>query len=182
MLATMELPAGRHLEDTLDARADSELRERFIRMAERELDRAYRLAGVILGSAPEAEDAVGDALERAWRSLAELRDTERFQAWFERIVVNACRDVVRRRGRVRFVGLEAGDAPRTADPFRTVLESDAAYRLIRVLGADEREVVILHFWADLTLEAVAERLDLPVGTVKSRLHRALVRMRGETAG
>ena len=45
------------------------------------------------------------------------------------------------------------------------------------LTPDEREVVVLHFWADLTLESVAERLGNPVGTVKSRLHRALERMR-----
>jgi RNA polymerase sigma-70 factor (ECF subfamily) len=50
---------------------------------------------------------------------------------------------------------------------------------MRDLPEDEREVVVLHFWADLTLEAVADRLGRPVGTVKSRLHRALVRMRVE---
>lgn len=177
MIATVGLPNRRQLEETLDARPAAEARERFIRMAERELDRAYRLAGLLLGSGADAEDAVGDALERAWRELGRLRETERFQAWFDRIVVNACRDRLRRRGRIRFVELDGQDAARAPDAFRAVLDSDEAFRSMTGLSPDEREVVVLHFWADLTLEAVADRLGQPVGTVKSRLHRALGRMR-----
>lgn len=151
--------------------------ERFINLAERELDRSYRLAGLLLGNAAEAEDAVGDALERAWRELDGLRDTTRFQAWFDRIVVNACRDRLRRRGRVQFVPLAPDAGLRITDPFRDILDNDEAFRLLRDLPAEEREIVILHFWADLTLVSAAERLGLRPGTVKSRLHRALARMR-----
>ncbi|HJP89579.1 MAG TPA: sigma-70 family RNA polymerase sigma factor, partial [Candidatus Limnocylindrales bacterium] len=172
MLFISALSAERELEDALDARADAAIRERFVALVDRELDRAYRLAGLILGTGAEAEDAVGDAMERAWRSHGGLRDADRFQAWFDRILVNACRDVVRRRGRVRFVDLALDDQHPAADPFAAVLANDAAFRLVRDLPADEREIVVLHFWADLTLEAVAERLGLPAGTVKSRLHRA----------
>lgn len=181
MIATMGFTARRHLEETLDARPIAEAREQFIRMAERELDRAYRLAGLILGNSAEAEDAVGDALERAWRDLGRLRDTDRFQAWFDRILVNTCRDRLRRRGRIRFVELDAQDSHRAPDAFRDVLDNDEAFRAMVALSSDEREIVVLHFWADLTLDAVAERLGQPVGTVKSRLHRALVRMRDAMA-
>jgi RNA polymerase sigma-70 factor, ECF subfamily len=150
---------------------------RFLGLVERELDRSYRLAGLLLGDAAEAEDAVGDALERAWRDLHTLRDLERFQSWFDRIVVNCCRDRLRRRNRVRFVALESAEGAQAADPFRDLLDGDATFSLVRDLMPEEREIVILHFWADLTLESVAERLDVRIGTVKSRLHRALVRMR-----
>lgn len=159
----------------------SDVRDRFIRMADRELDRAYRLAGLLLGNGGEAEDAVGDALERAWAQLDNLRDHDRFQAWFDRIVVNACRDVLRRRGRVRFVELEADSSARSPDPFRGVLDGDEALRAIAGLVPEEREVVILHFWADLTLDSVAERLGVPPGTARSRLHRALTRLRATMA-
>lgn len=179
MIATMGLPA-RRLEETLDDHAATDARDRFIRMAERELDRSFRLAGLILGSAVEAEDAVGDALERAWREIGRLREPDRFQAWFDRIVVNACRDALRRRGRIRFVALHE-DASRKVDAFRSVLDADEAFRAMSALPADELEIVVLHFWADLTLDVVAERLDLPPGTVRSRLHRALVRMRESMA-
>ena len=75
---------------------------RFRALAAGELDRAYRLAGLLMGDATEAEDATQEALLRAWTSLGSLRDPAGFQAWFDRILVNICRDRLRRRGRIRF--------------------------------------------------------------------------------
>ena len=71
--------------------------DEFGALTERHLDGAYRLATVILGDSMEAEDAVHDAAIAAWRSWSSLRDPERFEAWFSRIVVNACRDRLRSR-------------------------------------------------------------------------------------
>jgi RNA polymerase sigma-70 factor, ECF subfamily len=154
----------------------TEARLHMAHLAALELDRAYRLAGLILGDAAEAEDAVGDALERAWGRALQLRDPAGFQAWFDRILVNVCRDRLRRRGRVRFLPLP-DDAIDRRDPFRDILAQDEAFRAMADLSVDERTVLILHFWADLTLADVAARVGWPIGTVKSRLHRALERMR-----
>lgn len=165
----------------LDQRAESETAV-FTGFADAALPRSYRLAGLLLGSASEAEDAVGDALERAWREFPRLRDRDRFSAWFDRILVNGCRDRLRRRARLRFVEIEA-EMPATAvDPFARILEGDAALRAVRLLGADERIVIVLHYWADLTLDEIAVRLACPRGTVRSRLHRALERLRADAAG
>jgi RNA polymerase sigma-70 factor (ECF subfamily) len=162
------------LEGTLDAGEATDSRERFLRQAGRELDRAYRLAGLILGDRSDAEDATQEALLRAWRSLGSLRDPAGFGAWFDRILVNLCRDRLRRRARVRFVPIEgAGPEHAGADPFRDILDRDEATRALAILEPDERVVVVLHYWGDLTLVAVAERTGWPIGTVKSRLHRAL---------
>ena len=151
--------------------------EAFLRLAGGELDRAYRLAGLILGNSHDAEDATQDALLRAWRSAASLRDPAGFQAWFDRILVNVCRDRLRRRGRIRFIALDPGtDVELARDPIRAILDRDEALRALETLEPDERTVLVLHFWADLTLAATAERLGWPIGTVKSRLHRALERM------
>jgi RNA polymerase sigma-70 factor (ECF subfamily) len=165
-------------EATLKLQAAADRSDRFVALATGELDRAYRLAGLILGDAAEAEDAVGDALERAWASLDRLRDPAGFSAWFDRILVNACRDRLRRRRVVRFIPLEPENGRvEPADPFRQVLDRDELVRSVRELPDDERVVVILHYWADLTLQGVADRVGLPIGTVKSRLHRALEHMR-----
>ena len=64
-----------------------------------------------------------------------------------------------------------------SDPFAAVIESDAAVRAIGVLPADERAIVVMRYWADLQVDEIARRLGIPAGTVKSRLHRALGRMR-----
>jgi RNA polymerase sigma-70 factor, ECF subfamily len=135
--------------------------------------RCYRLAGLILGNGADAEDAIGDALLRAWRQLPSLRDDDRFEAWFDRIVVNVCRDRLRRRRLVRFVPLPDEPSIAPGDPFRAVIERDALLRAADGLGVDERTVLVLHYWADLTLDEVARRMGIPVGTVKTRLHRAL---------
>jgi RNA polymerase sigma-70 factor (ECF subfamily) len=160
--------------------------ERFLRLAGSELDRAYRLAGLVLGDAHDAEDATQDALIRAWRSLSSLRDPTGFRAWFDRILVNVCRDRLRRRHRIRFIPLDgAAGLVQAGDPFRAVLEREEMLSRLALLDADERIVIVLHYWADLTLVAVAERLGWPVGTVKSRLHRALemmARASGEREG
>ena len=160
-------------------RTKNEADERLARQVSGALDRAYRLAGLILGQAADAEDVAHDAAVRAWQSAGSLRDPAAFEAWFDRIVVNACRDRMRRNSRVRFIELPADDDRRVADPFKALLDRDEALRLIRHLSTDERAVVVLHYWADLPLTEVAERLGWPVGTVKTRLHRALEAMRDE---
>jgi RNA polymerase sigma-70 factor, ECF subfamily len=169
---------ARTWEATLTDRSAGTRSESFVTLTTAALDRAYRLAGLILSDAVEAEDAVGDALERAWASFGRLRDPAGFPAWFDRILVNGCRDRLRRRRRVQFVPLEpAHDRPAFGDPFREVLERDDLLRSVRHLDDEERLVIVLHFWADLTLADVAARTGWPIGTVKSRLHRALTRMR-----
>lgn len=177
MIAIVALASARSVE-AMQGLVEADRSTLFVELAGRDLDRVYRLAGLLLGDAAEAEDAVGDALERAWIALPRLRDLAGFSAWFDRIVVNVCRDRLRRRKRVRFVRIDGStDRSTTADPFRGVLDRDEILGRLELLPHDERAVVVLHYWADLTQEAVAERLGCPVGTVKSRLNRALVRMR-----
>jgi RNA polymerase sigma-70 factor (ECF subfamily) len=71
----------------------------------------------------------------------------------------------------------AGPEPVGRDPFAAFIEREALLARLDALTADERVVVVLRFWADLPLEDIAERLRWPLGTVKSRLHRALGRLR-----
>jgi RNA polymerase sigma-70 factor (ECF subfamily) len=186
---TAARPRGGRIVRTPGVAAAESAEDHFRRLAASELPRSYRLAGLLLGDAFDAEDAVQDALLRAWRELPRLRDPDRFQAWFDRILVNICRDRLRRRRLVRLVAIdpETADEPlhatdlaartgafnRTVDPFRAVLERDAVLRATQRLGPEERAVIVLHYWADLTLDDVARRTSSPIGTVKTRLHRAL---------
>jgi RNA polymerase sigma-70 factor, ECF subfamily len=161
-------------EDVLGDPTSTMTEERFLDLASGELDRAYRLAGFLLGDAHDAEDATQDALVRAWQSLRSLRDPDGFRPWFDRILVNLCRDRLRRRRRIRFLPLDgAVEVAQARDPFGAVLDRDELLARLSVLDADERIVVVLHYWADLTLVSIARALGWPIGTVKSRLHRAL---------
>ena len=119
---------------------------------------------------------------RGWRSAASLRDPSRVDAWLDGILVNVCRDRMRRRKLVRFIVLADGATGPALDQFQAVIDRDEVARAMRGLDADQRIVVVLHYWGGVTLEGVADRLGWPLGTVKSRLHRALRQMRASLDG
>ncbi|HYO42686.1 MAG TPA: sigma-70 family RNA polymerase sigma factor [Candidatus Limnocylindrales bacterium] len=165
--------AGLHVVD--------ERSEAFRGLVDRHLDGAYRLASVILNDRVEAEDAVHDAAVAAWRAFAGLHDPDRFEAWFRRILVNGCRDRLRARARRRVVDvgreLVEREHPVVLDASEATAARDALDRALAGLDADHQVVVALRFHADLTVPAIAEALGIPEGTVKSRLHHALGRLR-----
>jgi RNA polymerase sigma factor (sigma-70 family) len=137
---------------------------------------AYRLARAILLDDAEAEDAVQEASLAAWRRRDSLRDPARFDAWFDRILVNQCRDQLRRRKRsVPVAAPRIGFDP-AAGPMNAGTDADLG-RALDALDADHRIVVLLRYWQDRTVDDIADRVGIPAGTVKSRLHNALRSMR-----
>ncbi len=159
--------------------ADEDTRARaFAGMVDRRaLDAAYRYATLILGDRADAEDATHDAALMAWRRFAELRDPARFDAWFGRILVNACRDRLRVRRRTVHETLDPEVAGHTSDPTDAIAGRQALAGAIRTLSTDHREVVALRFYFDLTVDQIADRTGVGPGTVKSRLHYALRHLR-----
>jgi RNA polymerase sigma-70 factor (ECF subfamily) len=159
--------------EALDARAGSPAAAAFQALADEHLDAAYRLARIILRDETEARDATHDAFLQAWRKWSTLRDTDRFEAWFDRILVNACRDRLRQASRRTALDISAELGLATADPYVRTHERDTIDRALASLSADQRVVVALRYDRDLPADEIARRLDIPVGTVSSRLHYAL---------
>jgi RNA polymerase sigma factor (sigma-70 family) len=157
--------------------ARTEARDEYVGLAQANLDDAYRLAGYLLGDAAEAQDAVQEALVKAWRNWASLRSIEAFRPWFKRIVINCCND--RLKGRRKIVDLEAASELPGADAFAGMYARDEVGRAVGRLGRDHRTVIALRYWEDMTIEQIAETLGLPLGTVKSRLHYALRALRAQ---
>jgi RNA polymerase sigma-70 factor (ECF subfamily) len=144
----------------------------------RELPGSYRLAGYILGDAVEAQDAVQEALERAWRGWPKVRDRDAAQAWFGRILINVCKTRLGNRQRSAVLSLPDDlDVADTHDPFRDSLNRDTVGRALELLTPDQRIVIVLRFWGRLTVPEIAERLGIPEGTAKSRQHYALETLR-----
>jgi RNA polymerase sigma-70 factor (ECF subfamily) len=139
------------------------------------LERAYHLARAILRDETEAQDATHDAFIQAWRKWETLRDPARFEQWFDRILVNACR--LRLRGRSR----EATDisvevAIATGDHAARMDDQTALRAAVATLSPDHQIVVALRYFRDLPIDDIAGRLGVPAGTVHSRLHYALKRL------
>lgn len=151
--------------------------EVFGRRSDSHLGRALGLACYILGNADEAEDATQEAMTRAWKARRSLRRIESFDAWIDRIVVNTCRERLRRKRKVREVAQTDEGEPEPRDAFGALLARDSIGRALLSLSADQRTVVVLRYWRDLSLEQIAERMGWPLGTVKSRLHYALAAIR-----
>ena len=157
--------------------------DRFAALTRRQVDAAFRLAWAILGDASEAEDAAQEAFAAAWRKRDALRDPASFEPWFQRILVNACRQRMRdrRRSPVRAIPVRAGTDDESPLPGDSATTDEVAQLGLRQavsdalagLDADHRIVVVLRYWADLTVDQIADRVGVPPGTVKSRLHYAL---------
>ena len=137
-------------------------------------DRIFRIARAILGNEPDARDATQDAFVAAWRDLPRLREPGAFDAWLNRICVNACHTRLRGRRRVHEVSLE--EAPdRVSDVAALpdhLSDSDLLARAFRRLDPDHRTILVLRHLDDQTVDAIASTLGIPAGTAKSRLFRA----------
>jgi RNA polymerase sigma-70 factor (ECF subfamily) len=141
-------------------------------------DRCMAIAYRILRDADLADDAVQAALITAWRELRTLRDPDRFEPWLHRILTHECYAEARRRTRwsadIRVLPV---DRERETDGILTVNDRDQLERAFRRLTLEQRAVLVFRHYLDLTLVEVADRLGIPVGTAKSRLHHATAALR-----
>lgn len=141
-------------------------------------DRMYAAAHHILRDTGRAEDAAQQAMIDIWRRLPQLRDPDRFHSWAYRIVVRAA---YAEAGRQRLWGLRAAPAilDRTFAPDHAthVADRDEIERGFERLPIDHRAVVVLKHFAGFSNEEIAEALEIPEGTVRSRLHYALRTLR-----
>lgn len=148
-------------------------RDAFGILAERSLPRLVGTAGLILRDADAADDAAQEALVRAWRDLPGLRDPDRFEAWLHRVLVRACGDQVRRRQRDRRDAATVVVPPGPRDATQRVADRDEMERALARLSVEQRIAVVLHYYLGLSHPEIAEATGQPLGTVKSRLSRAL---------
>ncbi len=155
-------------------------------LVRRHQDAALRTAGLVLAGEAEAEDAVQDAFVKAYAALGRFRAGASFRPWILQIVANEARN--RRRSAGRRIGLAvrlAEDRPSNdaaPSPEAAVLAGErrtALLTAIERLGVDDRLVLGYRYFLDLGEAEMAEALGVPRGTVKSRLSRALGRLRAE---
>ena len=147
---------------------------------------AFRTAWLITGSAADAEEAAQDAFVKAQKALGRFRETAPFRPWLLAIVANEARNRVRAAGRRATLALRVAEERRPGDavpsPEAALLDSERREELLAALArlneSDQRAIACRYF-LDLSEEEMAEVLECARGTVKSRLSRALERLRGE---
>ncbi len=169
-----------HMTRELVRRAIEGDHDAFSSLVDASVDRLYVLATLILRDPDRAQDAVQEALMSAWKDVRALRDPDAWDAWLHRITVWACYRAAKKERRRRAVELTVVPDPErstTPDAGTVLAERDLIERQLNDLPIDHRAVIVLRFYLDLPLEEVGDILGIPVGTVKSRLHRALASLR-----
>jgi RNA polymerase sigma-70 factor (ECF subfamily) len=163
-------------------------RDAFRTLVDREGPAIVRACHRILGDLHEAEDASQEAFVTAFRALGTWRQDGPFGAWLTRIAV---RVAIRRSQRRRSVtwldpmNPGSGDVAGGTDPATVTLRSERANDVRAALARlDEpyREVVALRFFGDLSLTEISAQTGRPLGTVKTHLHRGLLRLRASIEG
>jgi RNA polymerase sigma-70 factor (ECF subfamily) len=164
-------------------------RDAFRVLVERESAAVIRACHRILGDIHEAEDAAQEAFVTAFRSLAGWRADGPFGAWLTRIAIRIALRRAQKRRDVRWIDPANPerplDLPGGPDPAVTSLRAERAADVrAAVARLDEpyRETVALRFFGDLTLDEIATQTGRPLGTVKTHLHRGLIRLRGVVEG
>jgi RNA polymerase sigma factor (sigma-70 family) len=154
-------------------------RDAFAALAAESIGRLYNVAHLMLRDRDLADDAVQETLVLAWRDLRGLRDPGGFDAWLHRVLVRSVyREADRERRRsVRTV--QVPDIASHADTARDVEDRDTLERGFRRLRPEHRAVLVLHHYLGLSDDEAADALDVPAGTVKSRLNRATSALRAE---
>jgi len=145
---------------------------------------AFRTAYVITGTSADAEDAAQEAFVKAYRALYRFRLGSDLRPWLLRIVANEARNRVRSSGRRHQLELRLAEGFRPGDaapsPEAVAIAADERRRLLAVvnaLGEEDRLVIASRYFLQLSGEETATALGIPEGTVKSRLSRALARLR-----
>jgi len=157
-------------------------RDAFTTLVERHEARLYNVCLRILGSPEDAHDATQDAFLTVLRKLDQFRGDAAFTTWMHRVAVNACYDLLRKRKRqpmLRMVTDDEADrtddlGPPVSDPADAVAGEIDVVRALAHVAEDFRVVLVLADVEDLPYDEIARVLGVPIGTVKSRVHRGRI--------
>ena len=140
----------------------------FSRLIEEELLYMYRISKSILQHEADVEDAVQEAVIKAWTQLRSLKDNRYFKTWLIRILINQCNEILRKQKRI----VLTNDNINFTEDYEDSSERMALKDAINRLDGEQRTVIILFYFEDLSYSEISYALGIPEGTVKSRLSRA----------
>lgn len=126
----------------------------------------YRLAYTIVENDADAQDAVGDAIVKAFGNIQRLRKKTSAKSWLMQILVNSAHDIVRKRSKWKIVEKQLDDTAVTE-----AFESDEMLPIVMELKEEFREIIILYYYEEFSVGEISRMLKIPTGTVKSRLAR-----------
>jgi RNA polymerase sigma-70 factor (ECF subfamily) len=169
-----ERPIGPALDRSIVDRARKGDLDAFETIVRARMDAVYRLTNAILGDEADAHDAAQETFVAAWRQLPRLREPARFEAWLQRVAVNAARQTMRARSRRRIREIPSSTVVALAERAAAAPGDDASLldAALAKLAIEQRAILVLHHLEGRPLAELATILEIPEGTAKSRLFAA----------
>ena len=160
------------MDRSLVERAQRGDREAFTRLAFEHSDRLFAVAHRILRDFDAAGDALQVTLLRMWQDLPSLKNPDLIEAWAYRLLVRSCYDQLRKQRRqapaLQLLPMDGA----VDDPASSYADREQLEQAFQRLPSEQRAAIVLQYYRDLTLPEIAEILQVPVGTVRSRIHYA----------
>lgn len=142
-------------------------KEAFIRIIQASEDMMYRIAKSMVKSDEDCADAIQETILKAYTSIGSLKEPKFFKTWLIRILINVCNQILRTKKNV--ISLVGWKEPATHTDSYDEIE---IHEVVNSLNEETRMLVILYYFEDMSVKQIAQTLDIPEGTVKSRLSRA----------
>ncbi|GAA0721018.1 sigma-70 family RNA polymerase sigma factor [Clostridium malenominatum] len=151
--------------------------EAYIQLFTKYEEEIYRMAYIYVKNEEDALDVVQETAYRSFKSIGSLKKSEYFKTWLIKIAISCSIDILRKNKKVIY--LEDVVTEEIEDENNSILCSESLIDIIKSLQTDEKTVVILKYYHDYTFTMISETLNMPLGTVKTILYRALKKMRME---
>lgn len=151
-------------------------KDSFIQLIDPIKEKLYRVAFVYLKNEDDALDCIHDGIIKAINSLESLKEPQYFNAWMTRIIVNSCKDYIKKNSKVVLVDINDYKNNLISEDNKVDINEDIKSALNK-LSEKERELIVMRYLEDKSLNDIVDKTNLPLGTVKSRLNRTLVKLR-----
>ncbi len=174
-------------QDVLIRRSQAGQADAFGELVKSHAGRAVSAAFLMLGCHHDALDASQEAFVRAWRHIRKFTGKSSFYTWYYAILRNHCLDRLRKRRKNPSIQLSDQhlEADNRSDPFLLANRDEQAQQISKAilqLPMNHREIIIMSHFQEMSYKQIAELLDIPMGTVMSRLHNARKALRAKLTG
>lgn len=158
-------------------------KEALLQLIHEHQDAYYRLALSYMKDPHDAMDALEDMIVSLYQSIHQLKKEEAFYSWSKTILVNRCKQMLRKQSKIVFMG-DSEEQFETGQHSDSIVQSEQWMDLqgmLSLVNADQREAIVLKYFHDLDNQTIADMTSVSIGTVKSRIFQGLKKMR-ETSG
>lgn len=149
----------------------------FIKLLAPIKENLYRVSFIYLQNENDTLDCVHEAIIKAIKSLKTLKNPQYFNAWMTRITINVCKDYIKKNSKVTLVDIRDFESNLIIEDDKNSFEDDNIITSLDKLSEKERELIVMRYLDDKSLKDISDEINIPLGTVKSRLNRTLKKLK-----